>query len=230
MTGIHPTVASHRLNILASSKPVQQKVQRFHPDKQKVIQDEMEKFLEVGFIREVEYPEWLANVVVVPKKGGKWRVCVDYTNLNNTCPKDSFPLPRIDQIVDATTGHEVLSLLDAFSGYHQIPMAPEDEEKTTFITPHGLYCYKVMSFGLKNAGATYQRLMTKIFKPLIGDIIEVYIDDVVVKNKTRNEHAQHLQKVFLLVEAIWHETQPGQMCLRCKLREIPRIHGYLKRN
>ena len=82
----------------------------------------------------------------------------------------------------------MLSFLDAFSGYHQIPMAPGDEEKTAFITPHGLYCYKVMPFGLKNAGATYQRLMTKIFKPLIGGIMEVYIDDVVVKSKVRSEH------------------------------------------
>ncbi|RVW28621.1 Transposon Ty3-I Gag-Pol polyprotein [Vitis vinifera] len=128
---------------------------------------------------EVDYPEWLANVVVVPKKEGKWRVCVDYTNLNNACPKDSFPLPRIDQIVDSTAGQGMLSFLDAFSGYHQIPMYPADEEKTTFITPHDLYCYKVMPFGLKNAGPTYQRLMTKIFKPLIGHTIEVYIDDIV---------------------------------------------------
>ncbi|RVW75027.1 Transposon Ty3-I Gag-Pol polyprotein [Vitis vinifera] len=110
--------------------------------------------------------------IVVPKKEGKWRVCVDYTNLNNACPKDSFPLPRIDQIVDSTSGQGMLSFLDAFSGYHQIPMSPDDEEKTAFITPHGLYCYKVMPFGLKNAGATYQRLMTKIFKPLIGRSVE----------------------------------------------------------
>ena len=121
---------------------------------------------------------------MVPKKGGKWRVCVDYTNLNDVCPKDSFPLPRINQIVDATSEHEVLFFLDAFSGYHQIPMASDDEEKTSFITSHGLYCYRVMLFGFKNVEATYQRSMTKIFKPLIGDVVEVYIDDVVVKSKT----------------------------------------------
>ena len=93
----------------------------------------------------------------------------------------------------------MLSFLDAFSGYHQIPMALTDEEKTAFITPHGLYCYKVMPFELKNAGATYQRLMTKIFKPLVGRTVEVYIDDIVVKSKTREEHAHHLQKVFHLL-------------------------------
>ena len=101
------------------------------------------------------YPEWLDNVVVIPKKGNKWRVCVDYTDLNDACPKDSFPLPCIDQIVDASAGHGMLSFLDAFSGYHQIPMHPPDAEKTSFITPHGLYCYNVMPFGLKNVGATY---------------------------------------------------------------------------
>lgn len=105
MPGIHPSVAIHRLNVLLSSRPIRQKIRRFHLDRQKVIREEVEKLLEAGFIREVEYPEWLANVVVVPKKGGKWRVCVDYTNLNDACPKDSFPLPRIDQIVNATSGH-----------------------------------------------------------------------------------------------------------------------------
>ena len=155
MKGIHPFIVSHRLNVLPIAKPVWQRVRRFHPDRQKVIKDEVDKLLEVGFIREVEYPNWLANVVVVPKKEGKWWVCVNYTNLNNAYPKDSFPLPRIDQIVDSTAGQGMLSFLDAFFGYHQIPMALADEEKIAFITPHGLYCYKVMPFGLKNACATY---------------------------------------------------------------------------
>ena len=139
----------------------------------------------------------MANVVVVPKNEGRWQVCVDYTNLNNACPKDSFPLARIDQIVDSTTGHGMLSFLDALFGYHQILMAPTDEEKTDFITPHGLYCYRVMPFRLKNAGATYKRLMTKIFKPLIGCTVEVYIDDIMVKNKAREEHTYET-KVWLI--------------------------------
>ena len=102
-------------------------------------------------------------MVVVPKKGGKWRVCVNYTDLNEACPKDSFPLPHIDRIVDATAGHGIMSFLDALSKYHQIPMHAPDVEKTTFITPHGLYCYNVMPFGLKNAGATYQRMVNRVF-------------------------------------------------------------------
>ena len=157
MTGIIPTHASHRLNFAPSAKPVRQKVRPFHPDRHLVIQTEVDNLLLNGFIRAVKYPEWLANVVVIPKKGNKWRECVDYTDLNDACPKDSFPLPRIDQIVDASVGHDMLSFLDAFSEYHQIPMHPPDAEKTSFITPYGLYCYNVMPFGLKNAGATYQR-------------------------------------------------------------------------
>ena len=147
----------------------------------------------------MKYPEWLANVVVVPNKGNKWRVCVDYTNLNDACPKDSFPLPRIDQIMDASVGHGMLSFLDAFSGYHQIPMHPPDAEKTSFIMPHGLYCYNVMPFGLKNAGATYQRLVTKLFRPLLGSTMEVYIEDMLVKSKQRPNHATHLQQAFNLL-------------------------------
>ena len=155
MPGISPIHASHKLNVTLSAKTVRQKVRRFHQDRHLVIQTEVDNLLQNGFIKAVKYPEWLANVVVVPKKGNKWRVCVDYKDLNDGCPKDSFPLPRIDQIVDASAGHGMLFFLDAFSGYHQIPMHPLDAEKTSFITPHGLYCYNVMPFGLKNAGGTY---------------------------------------------------------------------------
>ena len=104
--------------------------------------------LKAGFIREALYPEWLANPVLVKKKNGKWRVCIDFTNLNEACPKDPFPLPRIDQTVDATAGSELLSFMDAYSGYNQIHMYPPDQEKTAFLTDRGIYCYKMMPFGL----------------------------------------------------------------------------------
>ena len=117
---------------------------------------------------------------------------MDYTDLNDACPKDSFSLPHIDQIVDTSSRHGMLSFLDAFSGYHQLPMYPPDEEKTTFITPHGLFCYNVMPFELKNDGATYQRLVTKMFKPLLGKTMEVYIDDMLVKSKWHPDHITHL--------------------------------------
>ena len=134
------------------------------------------------------YPQWLANTVVVKKKTGKWRVCVDFTNLNRACPKDPFPMPQIDQLVNATVGHPRMSFLDAFQGYHQIPLALDDQEKTAFVTPVGNYHYNVMPFGLKNAGSTYQRMMTKMF--------EVYIDDMVVKSKLVSEHVMDLTSIF----------------------------------
>ena len=118
MIGISPVHASHKLNVVSSTRPIRQRVRCSHPDRHQIIQVEVDNLLKFGFIREVKYPEWLANVVVVPKKGGKWRVCVDYTDLNDACPKDSFPLPHIDHIVDASSGHGMLSFLDAFSGYH----------------------------------------------------------------------------------------------------------------
>lgn len=113
--------------------------------------------------------------------------------------KNSFLLPQIDQIVDSTYGNKILSFLDVFFGYHQIPMFRPDKEKMAFITHHRLYCYNVMLFRLKNAGATYQRLMIKIFKPFIGQIMEVYIDDIVIKSKTLTEHMQHLEEAFTLI-------------------------------
>ena len=148
--------------------------------------------------------------MIVPKKGGKWRVCIDYTDLNDACPKDSFPLPCIDQIVDASAGHGMLSFLVAFSGYHQIPMYLPDVEKMSFITPHGLFCYNVMPFGLKNAGATYQRLVTKMFWPLLGKTMEVYIDDMLIKSKERSDHTMHLQQVFDLLRTYGMKLNPAK--------------------
>uniref|UniRef100_A0A2N9HA60 RNA-directed DNA polymerase n=1 Tax=Fagus sylvatica TaxID=28930 RepID=A0A2N9HA60_FAGSY len=149
-----------------------------------------------GFIREVFYPDWLANVVMVKKANGKWRMCVDFTDINKACPKDSFPLPRIDQLVDSTAGHRLLTFMDAFSGYNQIMMDESDQEKTSFITSKGLFCYRVMPFGLKNAGATYQRLMNKMFHHQIGRNMEVYVDDMLVKTKDDMKHLEDLKETF----------------------------------
>ena len=155
MPGIPTEVIQHKLNVNPERKPVQQRRKAFAPERDQAIRDEVARLLTAGVIREVYYPDWLANVVLVKKANGKWRMCVDFTDLNKACPKDSFPLPRIDQLVDSTVGHKLLTFMDAFSGYNQIKMAEEDQEKTTFITSQGLYCYRVMPFGLKNAGDTY---------------------------------------------------------------------------
>jgi hypothetical protein len=121
-------------------------------------------------------------VVLVRKTTGKWRMCVDFTDLNRACLNDSFPLPRIDLLVDSASGHELLTSMDTFSGYNQIHMDEVDQEKTSFITDRSLYCYKMMSFGLKNVGATYQRLVKKMFRDQIGRNVEVYVDDMLVKS------------------------------------------------
>ena len=159
MPGIDNKVIEHRLNVDPTRKPVQQKRQVFASKRNRAVVEEVEKLLTTGFIREVYYPEWLANVVMVKKSNGKWRMCVYFIDLNCACLKDSFPLLRINQLVDLTTSHELLTFMDAFSGYNQIRMNEEDQEKTIFVTSQGLYYYRVMPFGLKNVGATYQRLV-----------------------------------------------------------------------
>ncbi|KAL0433514.1 UNVERIFIED_CONTAM: hypothetical protein Slati_2685700 [Sesamum latifolium] len=115
--------------------------------------------------------------------GGKWRMCIDFRDLNKACPKDYYPLPRIDQLVDSTSGCKLLSMMDASQGYHQIMLAPKDHKRVSFITSDGTFCYIAMLFGLKNAGATYQRLVDKIFQPQLGRNMEVYMDDMLVKSK-----------------------------------------------
>ena len=126
MGGIDPAVITYRLNVSPSFKSIKQKRRIFAPERQKAINEEVGKLLHAGAIREVEYLEWLAKVVLVKKVNGKWRLCTDFIDINKACPKDSFPLPRIDLIVDAIAGHELRSFMDAFSGYNQISMDPED--------------------------------------------------------------------------------------------------------
>ena len=181
---------------------------------------EVEKLLKAQFIRAVYYPNWLANVVLVKKSNGKWRMCVDFTDLNKAYPKDSFPLPRIDTLVDSTSGYELLSFMDAFSGYNQILMHPEDQEKTSFITDRGLYCYKVMPFGLKNAGATYQRLVNKMFQGQIGRNMEVYVDDMLVKSTELGNHAHDLHEAFETLKQYGMKLNPVKCAFRVSSRKF----------
>ncbi|KAG7584012.1 Ribonuclease H-like superfamily [Arabidopsis suecica] len=208
MTGIDTKVISHELNIDPTFKPVKQKRRKLGPERAEAVNTEVQRLLDAGLIREVKYPDWLANPVVVKKKNGKWRVCVDFTDLNKACPKDSFPLPHIDRLVESTTGHEMMSFMDAFSGYNQILMNPEDQEKTAFITDRGTYCYIVMPFGLKNAGATYQRLVNMMFKDLLGKTMEVYIDDMLVKSVSSTSHIEHLEQCFAILNEFGMKLNP----------------------
>ena len=201
MGGVDPAVITHKLNVNPSYKPVKQRRRSFSPKRQKAINEEVGKLLQAQAIREVEYPEWLANVVLVKKANGKWRLCIDFTYLNKAYPKDSFPLPRIDLIVEATAGHELLSFMDAFLGYNQISIDPSDQENTSFVTGRGTYCNRVMPFGLKNAGATYQRLVNKMFQKQIGTFMEVYIDDMLVKSIKVELHITHLVETFQVLRS-----------------------------
>ena len=183
MPGILREVAEHSLDIQSNSKPVNQRLRRFDELKRRAISEEVHKLLAAGFIKEVFHPEWLANPVLVKKKNGSWRMCVDYTSLNKACPKVPFPLRRIDQIVDSTAGCELLSFLDAYSGYHQIKMKESDQLATSFITPFGMYCYVPIPFGLRNTGAIYQLCMLHVFRDHIGWTVETYVGDIIIKSR-----------------------------------------------
>ena len=155
MPGLDTDIVVHRLPLREKCMPIKQKLRRVKPEMLLKIKEEVKKQLDAGFLKVAKYPQWVANIVLVPKKDGKVRMCVDYRDLNRVSPKDNFPLTHIDTLVDNTAKHSLFSFIDEFSGYNQIRMAPEDMEKTTFLTMWGTFCYKVMPFGLKNAGVTY---------------------------------------------------------------------------
>ncbi|KAL0421739.1 UNVERIFIED_CONTAM: putative protein K02A2.6 [Sesamum latifolium] len=210
LEGIDPQVITHHFNINPNYKPIKQKKRHFGPEKDKIIQAEVNKLRAAGHIEEIQFPEWLSNVVLVPKPGGKWRMCIDFRDLNKACRKDFYPLPRIDQLVDSTSGCELLSMMDASQEYHQIMLAPEDRKKVSFITSEGTFCYVAMSFGLKNAGATYQRLVDKIFRPQIGRNVEVYVDDMLVKSKKATDHVKDLEETFSVLRKYKLKLNPAK--------------------
>ena len=196
MPGLDSDIVQHKLPLNLGSSPVKQKLRRMKPEMSLKIKEEVRKQFDAGFLAVARYPEWVANIVPVPKKDGKVRMCVDYRDLNRASPKDNFPLPHIDILVDNTAKFALFSFMDGFSGYNQIKMAPEDVEKTTFVTLWGTFCYKVMAFGLKNAGATYQRAMVALFHDMMHKEIEVYVDDMIAKSRTEDEHLVNLRKLF----------------------------------
>nr|KYP69779.1 Transposon Ty3-I Gag-Pol polyprotein [Cajanus cajan] len=196
MPGIDPKFLCPRLAVCRDARPVAQKKRKMGDGKRKAANAEVQKLLQAKFIQEVTYTTWLANVVLVKNSNGKWRMCTDYTDLNKACPKDAYPLPCIDRLVDGASRHSIFSFLDAYSGYNQIKMYPTDEEKMAFITENAKFCYKVMPFGLKNAEATYQRLMDKVFRGQIGRNIEIYVDDMVVKSNSMADHVADLAEIF----------------------------------
>jgi hypothetical protein len=196
LVGVSHSVIEHSLGIDASMRPKKQRLRKMSDEKIEATKAEVHRLLEANFIEPVAYPMWLANVVMVQKKSGKWRTCIDFTSLNKACPKDNFPLPRIDKIVDSAAGCEFMSLLDCFSGYHQIYMKEEDKVSTSFITPFGMYCFIRMLEGLKNAGSTFSRLTKIVLESQIGRNIFMYVDDIVVASKSKEDHMADLVETF----------------------------------
>jgi len=187
-------IFEHWLPIKSGFWPHQQPAFRCNPNILPDIKAEITKLIEAKFIRQCRYAEWNSNVVPVYKKNGKLYVCIDFRNLNKATPMDSYPMPVADLLVDAAAGHRVISFMDGNAGYNQIFMAEEDIPKTAFRCPGhvGLFEWIVKTFGLKNASATYQRAMNFIFHKFIGKIVEIYIDDVVVKSRDFTKHLADL--------------------------------------
>ncbi|GLU06365.1 hypothetical protein SLE2022_234050 [Rubroshorea leprosula] len=180
MPGIPTKFAVHKLSTDPTKKPVVQKRRLFCPEKQAAIDEEIQKLLQACFIRRVEYFEWVSNLVLIKKPNGKWRMCIDFTNLNEACPKDPHPLLNVEKLVERAVGHERMGFLNTSSRYHQVQLWLDDQEKTTFYVGDAIYYYIMMPFGLKNVGATYQKLVQVIFKLQISRNIEVYVDDMIV--------------------------------------------------
>ncbi|GJY50089.1 reverse transcriptase domain-containing protein [Tanacetum coccineum] len=196
MTGVPKRIIKHSLNANPSVTPVSQKRRVFCSEKSQVVTKEVAEWLKAGIVRPVKYPTWISNPVLVRKADGSWRMCIDFKNINSACPKDYYPLPEIDSKIEAVMGFPLKCFLDAYKGYHQVQMAEEDEEKTAFYTDQGTYCYTKMPFGLKNAGATYQRLVDEAFQSQIGKNLEVYVDDMVVKSKSEREMLADIAETF----------------------------------
>jgi hypothetical protein len=199
MLSLSHDLVKHRLPIKASFRPFKQHARRYNPLIDDRIKEEIDRLLKANFIRPYRYAKWISNIVPVEKKGSdKIRVCIDFRNLNRATPKDEYPMPITDMLINDASGHKVLSFLDGNAGYNQIFIAKEDMYKTTFRCPGfvGLFEWVVMTFELRNAGATYQRAMNLIFHELLGIIVEVYIDDIVVKSAGLDSHLADLSLAF----------------------------------
>jgi hypothetical protein len=196
LCGVNRDGIEHSLNVDPSFRPRKQRLQKMSDDKAEGDRNEVKRLLSAGVIIDVTYPEWLANTIMVKEANGKWRMCIDFTDLNKACPKDDFPLPRIDSLVDAAASSKLMSLLDCYSGYHQIWMKKEDEPKTSFITPSGTYYYLRMPEGLKNAGGSFSRMTAKVLHSQIGRNVLPYVDDIIVKSTKQENHIADLQETF----------------------------------
>ncbi|MCO5603598.1 hypothetical protein L7F22_057749 [Adiantum nelumboides] len=195
MKGVPPSMVQHTIPMISTAKPLQQRPYSMNPKYAKIIQEELEKLIECGFIYPIEHSEWVSPIVIVPKKNGKLRVCVDLKKVNAATRRDHYPLPYSEHVLERVAGKEAYSFLDGYSGYNQITIALEDQAKTTFITEFGVFAFCVMAFDLTNAPATFQRLINTAFKEYLRDFCEAFLDDLCIYSSWE-EHLPCLQKVF----------------------------------
>ncbi|GJT21472.1 reverse transcriptase domain-containing protein [Tanacetum coccineum] len=216
MTGIPKTITvngkpfntEHKLNAYSHIKPIKQKRRSLGPNLSTATRKEVEELTRAGILRKAVHQTWVANPVMVKKSDRGWRICVDFTDINKARPKDCYPLPEIDWKVESLSRFHLKCFPDAYKGYHQIQMAEEDEDKTTFFAGEGVYCYRKMPFGLKNAGATYQRLVDKVFNDQIGKTLEAYINDMVIKSTSEEVMLTDIKETFQRFRSINMKLNP----------------------
>jgi hypothetical protein len=212
LKGIPPGVAQHTIPLIPGAKPVRQKERRMNPNLQLIVKAELERLLQVGFIKPVEITDWVSPMVLVKKKNGKLRVCIDYRTLNKFTQKDHFPLPFVNTILDEVAGHELYTFMDGYSGYNQISIAPEDHHKTAFTTPWGTFIYLVMPFGLCNAPSAFQRAMTYAFSDLLHKSMTVFIDDFSTQT-SGDEHLAAVRESFKRCRQVGISLNPEKLYL-----------------
>jgi hypothetical protein len=201
LQGVNRDIIEHALETDEKIPPKKQKLRKMSEEKVKAVEAEVQRLQDAQVIREVKYPVWLDNTVPIKKKNGKWRMCVDFTDLNKACKKDDFPLERVDKIADDVANSEMLSLLDMFSRYHQIRVRKKDDKKTSFITPLGTFCFVRMPEGLKNTGYTFSRMIAIVLHPQLRRNILAYVDDIVVKSVQRKDIISDFAETFANMRA-----------------------------
>eukprot|EP00253_Pinus_taeda_P033640 PITA_33640 len=196
MKGISPELCTHRIYIKEGCQPICQPQRRMNPNLREIVKEELQKLLNAEFIYPIFDSKWVSPLVIIPNKNGKWRVCVDYRALNKATQKDHFPLPFNDQVLDSLSGKRFFSFLDGFNGYNHIKIAPQYQDRTTFTSPWGTFCYRVLPFGLCNALATFQRAVIGIFSDMLNDSMEIFMDDFTPYGVTFENALQNVEKVL----------------------------------
>eukprot|EP00253_Pinus_taeda_P032218 PITA_32218 len=213
MLGIDPSIVVHEVPTYPGAKPVRHRLCPVHPRKAAEIKAEVKKLLKAGFIYPIPLTVWVSNIVPVDKKQGTICVCVNYCDINRACPKDNYPTPFIDQLIDECAGSEIYSFMDGFSGYNQINIVPTDQHKKAFICPWGIFAYKKIPFGLNNVGATFQRPMSYAFH-VIRHIVQPYLDDLPAHLAKHQDHPSHLCEIFLRCQH-YHIRLNQHKCVFC---------------